>query len=179
MSTTIKPAASPIKPVIPPAPSPPAAQRGNSSPSRRNETDRLRETTTERTRRFDDAAVLSDGAFFQGLLMESSSTDDFSGAAPTSSLQPWPPAAFGQMVEEVARLTPEGDQPLEAIVLMPHLGKINIKASRNETPWNIRLGLDRIDALGRLQEHHAECEEGLKRALGRDVVLSLHHEPYL
>lgn len=79
-----------------------------------------------------------------------------------------------QLIDELAVQLPQhGNRPFSATLLMPNLGKVQIRAQKRESHWDIALGLDRADVLERLTRHHGACQQAFAQALDHDVELRL------
>ena len=121
----------------------------------------------------------ADSLFFEQLLTAPPSTgqDDQSDArGSTSTYSMFAPLdeVPTQLIEELAlQLPSQGNRPFSATLLMPALGKVQIRANKRDSHWAIELGFERRDVLARVARHHQTCEDALAQALGRDVQLSL------
>lgn len=79
-----------------------------------------------------------------------------------------------QLIDELAVQLPQhGNRPFNATLLMPNLGKVQIRAQKRESHWDIELGLERADMLERLTKHHGACQQAFAQALEHDVELRL------
>lgn len=142
---------------------------------RRGELQRTRPTDT---RPGADKGIEADGLFFQQLLIPvSSDQSDHSGSGGSSrSFSMFDPVEGvpTQLLDELALQLPEhANRPFSATLLMPSLGKVQIRANKRDSHWAIELGFERRDVLERLTQQHQACEEALAKALDHDVELSL------
>lgn len=166
-----KPAPAAIQPQ---ADNPPAA---NSQP-RRNEPERSRFADSRLNQGRDSTRHLdADGLFFEQLLMPSGNgKGDQSGAGGGGGFNMFA-AADGvptQLIDELAlQLPAHGDRPFSATLLMPNLGKVQVRANKRDSRWAIELGFERSDVLERLSARHQACEDAFADALGHDVELSM------
>ncbi|WP_434698160.1 type III secretion system HrpP C-terminal domain-containing protein [Pseudomonas sp. D1-1] len=79
-----------------------------------------------------------------------------------------------QLIDELAVQLPQhGNRPFSATLLMPNLGKVQIRAQKRDSHWDIELGLERADVLERLSKHHGACQQAFAQALEHDVELRL------
>ena len=79
-----------------------------------------------------------------------------------------------QLIDELALQLPQhGNRPFSATLLMPNLGKVQIRAQKRDSHWDIELGLERADVLERLTKHHGACQQAFAQALDHDVELRL------
>ncbi|NWB92688.1 type III secretion system HrpP C-terminal domain-containing protein [Pseudomonas agarici] len=180
MTTTIKPAAAP--PPHKPAPAARAPQTDNRLPSaplsRRAETERSRQAGSAFGARRDTSnEITADGLFFEQLLVPSTTdqgdSSDRHGGAGFSLFHPVD-EVLTQLIDELAMQLPvQSNRPFSATLLMPNLGKIQVRASKRDNRWNIDLDVERADVLGRLRSNRQVCEDAFSEALGQDVSLSL------
>ncbi|MFC3943606.1 flagellar hook-length control protein FliK [Pseudomonas gingeri NCPPB 3146 = LMG 5327] len=180
MTTPIKPA--PPHPAHRPAPAARAPQAENRLPSpafaRRAETERSRQSGSAFGASRDSGEMTADGLFFEQLLAPSASdqgdqSEQHGGSG--FSLFQAAEAIPTQLIDELAlQLPARGDRPFSATLLMPNLGKVQVRAGRRDNQWTIDLGFERADVLNRLSNNRQACEDVFSQALGREVNLSLH-----
>ena len=169
----LAPAPQPWQQVVAPQP---VAATGNAPLPKRSETARSRVTDS----RSDSPCVPdADSLWFEQLLALPASgqeaQSDSQGGTSNAGLF----AAFDgvptQLIEQLTLQLPAlGRRPLCATVLMPTLGKVQVRASKRDSIWAIELGFERADSLQRVSRHQGACERALAQALGHDVELSLH-----
>ncbi|WP_259696285.1 type III secretion system HrpP C-terminal domain-containing protein [Pseudomonas brassicacearum] len=177
-------------PIKQPAPRPPQKaapaaiqpQDDNRSPAnaqpRRNEPERIRLADSRLNQGRDTCRHLdADGVFFEQLLVSSGgSKGDQSGAGGGSGFNMFAPAEGvpTQLIDELAlQLPAHGNRPFSATLLMPNLGKVQVRANKRDSRWAIELGFERSDVLERLSARHQACEDAFAQALGQDVELSM------
>jgi hypothetical protein len=81
------------------------------------------------------------------------------------------------LMDELAqRLSTGPMSELNVTLLMPNLGRIEVRASIRGGRWDIELGFARRDVLKRLRPRQHGCEAALKEALGQPVDLSMLDE---
>lgn len=166
----------------PPMPSSPAATSSNvkneapAQPAlRRSESDRLRSTWA--SREF-DAQPSADGQFFAQLIAPVDEGGEQQGWGGGAIALPAPSEEMPtELVDElVQHLTKDPLARLDITLLMPNLGRIDVKASAREGHWSIELGFARRDVLKRLRPRQRACEAALANALGQPVELSMLDE---
>lgn len=115
--------------------------------------------------------------FMQMLVPPPPHQDDQSSAGKGSSsfsMFAPPDGVPTQLIDELAMQLPQhGNRPFTATFLMPNLGKVQIRAQKRDSHWDIELGLDRTDVLERLSKHHGACQQALAQTLKHDVELRL------
>ncbi|MGY2289768.1 type III secretion system HrpP C-terminal domain-containing protein [Pseudomonas sp. SDO528_S397] len=126
----------------------------------------------------EDKELEADGLFFEQLLMPvSSGQSDHSGTSGGGSSFSMFTALDGvptQLIDELALQLPNhGNRPFSATLLMPNLGKVQIRANKRDSHWAIELGFERRDVLERMTKQHQACEDAFASALDHDVELSL------
>lgn len=184
MSHPIKPAVpAPRQPVgTPPAP-PATVAAGTQIPRqplpRRTELERNRPSWMDSAAE-QEAPFSADGQFFAQLLVPPvrEQQDDHSGSA-GGAFNPVAAAAEvpEQLIDDLTlRLSAHGDGPFSATILMPNLGKVQIRAQKNKSHWDIELGFARREVMDSLHSRQQACEDALSQALGHDVHLSLNEE---
>jgi hypothetical protein len=165
-----------------PAPAAIQPQADNSAAShslpRRNEPERGRLADSRLNQGRDTTRHLdADGLFFEQLLMPSGSgKGDQSGAGGGSGFNMFAAAESlpTQLIDELAlQLPAHGDRPFSATLLMPNLGKVQVRANKRDSRWAIELGFERSDVLARLSARHQACEDAFADALGHNVELSM------
>lgn len=150
-----------------------------SSPApRRNEPERHRFADNRMNQGRDSSRHLdADGLYFEQLLLPSGGgKGDQSGTGSGSHFNMFAPAdgVPTQLIDELAlQLPAHGNQPFSATLLMPNLGKVQVRANKRDSLWAIELGFERSDVLERLSARHQACEEAFSKALGHDVELSM------
>jgi hypothetical protein len=170
-----RPPQKPAPAAIQPRTDTPAA--ANSQP-RRNEPERSRLADSRLIPGRDSTRHLdADGLFFEQLLLPSGSgKGDQSGAGGGSHFNMFAPAdgVPTQLIDELALQLPAyGSRPFSATLLMPNLGKVQVRANKRDSRWAIELGFERSDVLTRLSARHQACEDAFADALGQDVDLSM------
>ncbi|WP_256262462.1 type III secretion system HrpP C-terminal domain-containing protein [Pseudomonas gingeri] len=180
MTTPIKPTAP--HPAYRPAPAARAPQAEDRLPSpalqRRSDAERSRQTGNTFGAGRDSSEMTADGLFFEQLLVPSSTdqgeqSEQHGGSGfnlfSTAEVIPT------QLIDELAMQLPaRGDRPFSATLLMPNLGKVQVRAGKRDNQWTIDLGFERADVLSRLRNNRQACEDAFSQALGQDVSLSLH-----
>ncbi|WP_238938694.1 type III secretion system HrpP C-terminal domain-containing protein [Pseudomonas typographi] len=82
-----------------------------------------------------------------------------------------------ELIDELAqRLAKDPLATLDVTLLMPTLGKVQVRASPRQGHWGIELGFTRRDVLRRLRPRQRNCEAALAAALGQPVTLSMLDE---
>ncbi|MFC6478762.1 type III secretion system HrpP C-terminal domain-containing protein [Pseudomonas asuensis] len=82
-----------------------------------------------------------------------------------------------QLIDElVQRLAKDPLASLNVTLLMPNLGKVQVRASKRDDRWSVELGFSRQDVFKRLQPRENACESALANALGQPVELSMLNE---
>lgn len=133
----------------------------------------LREPREER-----DSGAAGMVAWEQGRLFTRLFAGDGEGAGTSASLSRKKSAAGIAMIEALAeQLTPRvlaGSQwPLQAVLYLPRLGRINASVRREQSAWAIELEAEH-DATARwLGGVRQQCEDRFTQALGLPVSLSL------
>lgn len=166
----------------PPLPSP-AAPNGTAAKDSRTSQAALRRSESERLRsawtcREADTPMSADGQLFAQLIApvdEGGEQQGWSGgtvALPAQS-EEMPTEVVDELVQRLAKDPLAG---LNVTLLMPNLGRIEVKASSRDGRWNIELGFARRDVLKRLQPRQRACEDALANALGQPVELSMLDE---
>jgi len=183
MSHPIKPTVPTPRPLVRTPPAPPAApvdsRTARPAMPRRAEVERNRPSWMDDAEER-EAPLSADGQFFAQLLVPAvrEQQDDHSGSAGSAFT---PIHATDEVPEQLIddltmRLSAHGDGPFSATLLMPNLGKVQIRAQKNKSHWDIELGFTRREVLDGLHARHEACENALSQALGHDVHLSLHED---
>lgn len=129
-----------------------------------------------RTASDDNQANSSDCLFFHELLVTgvNGRTPDDHEQGGSSQGGHLSPPAMAQLVDELGTHLPDQlSEDFNGTVFMPNLGKINIKAQQRQGYWAVELGFDDADALQRVSNSHAACEDALNQALQTPVELIL------
>ncbi|MBA1246289.1 flagellar hook-length control protein FliK (plasmid) [Pseudomonas luteola] len=177
MKTEARPSAPP-RPLSSPVSAP---SKESSAPlliGRRGENERLRSLSPEHET---EHVLNADGLFFSQLIQPVSSDagqQDLGGSAGVA-LSVQTEEAPAELIDElVQQLTRNSVAPLAVTVLMPNLGKVQVKVTRHNDHWGIELGFSRREILSRLRPHQRACESALTNALGDPVELSMLEEAY-
>ena len=124
----------------------------------------------------DGQANASDGFFFENLMVlgvgERQSDDQTPhDGSPGAGLSA---PAMAQLVDELSThwLAQTGEH-LSVTLFMPKLGKILLKAQQRPGYLELELGFAEPDALQRVQNTHADCEDAMSQACGIPVELVL------
>ena len=160
---------------VAPQPVAPAATANTPLP-KRSETPRSRAADSRSdTPRVPDA----DSLWFEQLLAlpatgQEAQSDARGGASNYSLFAPFDGMPT-QLIDQLALQLPAlGRRPFSATLLMPTLGKVQVRAHKRDSCWAIDLAFERAEVLQRVNRHHSACESALTQALGHDVELSLH-----
>ena len=154
----------------------PAAATANPPLPKRSETTRSRATDS----RSDSPRVPdADSLWFEQLLAlpatGQEAQSDARGGASNYSLFASFEGVPTQLIDQLALHLPAlGRRPFSATLLMPTLGKVQVRAHKRDSFWAIELGFERAEVLQRVTQHHGACESALAQALGHDVELSLY-----
>lgn len=124
----------------------------------------------------DGQANASDGFFFENLMVmgvgerQSDNQTPHDGSPGASLSAP----AMAQLVEELSThwLAQTGEN-ISVTLFMPKLGKILLKAQQRPGYLELELGFAEPDALQRVQNTHADCEDAMSQACGIPVELVL------
>jgi hypothetical protein len=143
--------------------------------ARRGEGDRLRTLWSNR-----GAEVLPtvDGQYFAqliGLVDEGGGQQGWGGGAIAMTTQS-EEVPMDLMDELTKHLSKNPMSTLEVTLLMPNLGRIEVRANVRGGRWEVELGFARRDVLRRLQPRQGSCEAALTDALGQPVELSMLDE---
>lgn len=175
MSTPIKSAAA--HPAAPVVNHPPPATPSEHPATTRNPLSRPRPAGSQ-TLSNNVCVPPADSQFFEQLLVPPPPDDNeesgSGGGAAAYSLFTQTDEIPLQWIDELAvQLTDQGLRPFSATLLMPGMGKVQIRAQKYASHWAIELGLERSAVLKRLKHHQHTCEGALSQAMGRDVELTL------
>lgn len=125
------------------------------------------------------SSMITDGLVFAQLIQPVKQTsDDSSGlGAGTCALSGKPDAMGAQLVDELAQrlpIAPPGT--FTATLLMPNLGKVQVRAGKREGHWEVELGFARRSTFERLHPQQSTCEATLAAAIGSSIRLSMVDE---
>ncbi|WP_244158120.1 type III secretion system HrpP C-terminal domain-containing protein [Phytopseudomonas flavescens] len=125
------------------------------------------------------STLMADGTVFAQLIQPARPvSDEGSGLGGGSAAMAAKPDAVGaQLIEELAQrlpLAPPG--AFTATLLMPNLGKVQVRAGKREGHWDVELGFTRRETFERLHGQRCACEAALAVALGSPVQLALLDE---
>lgn len=143
--------------------------------SRRSETERIRKLWS--THGVDAPSTL-DGQYFAqliGLVDDGGKQHDWGGGAIAMPLHN-EEIPMDLMDELTQRLSKDPTSALNITLLMPSLGRVDVRATPQNGHWNIELGFARREALKRLRPRERSCETALTEALGQPVTLSMLDE---
>jgi hypothetical protein len=149
-----------------------------STAGRRTESERLRSSGFGRE---PEAALSADGLLFFQMIQpvgEDNRHQDLGSSAglvlPISSEE-----IPTQLIDElVQRLAKDSLAPLNLTLLMPSLGKVQVRATKRDNHWNVELGFSRRDVFKRLRSQERACQSALTDALGLPVELSMLDEEH-
>jgi hypothetical protein len=174
--TRVPPQARPLIPASLPAAAPARDTQLPLSPNRRSDGERLRSSSLDRE---PDATFSADGLFFFQLIQpvgEDGNHQDL-GSSGGIALPIQSEELPTQLIDElVQRLTKDSLAPLNVTLLMPNLGKVQVRASKRDDHWSIELGFSRRDVFKRLRSQERACESALTGAFGLPVELSMLDE---
>lgn len=125
------------------------------------------------------SALMADGMVFAQLIQPAGpiSDDDSGLGGGGAALATKPDAAGAQLVDELAQrlpIAPPGT--FTATLLMPNLGKVQVRAGKREGHWDVELGLARRETFKRLHSQRGACEAALATAMGSPVRLAMVDE---
>ena len=125
------------------------------------------------------SAVIADGMAFAQLIQPvQAGSDDGAGlGGGSAAMLARPDAAAAQLLDELAQrlpIAPPGT--FTAILLMPNLGKVQVRAGRREDRWDVELGFTRRETFERLRSQRGACEAALAAAMGSPIQLSMVDE---
>lgn len=121
--------------------------------------------------------LLADGQLFAQLIQPVQQEADHSGlGGSAATLFPARPEGMaGELIDELTqRLLGQPTGPLNLTLLMPNLGRVQVRASKRDQQWDVDLGFERRELLERLHAQERTCERALSDALGQPVRLSMH-----
>ncbi len=136
---------------------------------------RLREAREEREPGSSRIVPLEEGRLFAQLFTDD---DDGLGSGAGASLAATKALGGAAMIDALAeqlapRMQVASQWPLQAVLYLPRLGRINARVRREQGAWNIELEAEQ-DATARwLSGVRQQCESRFAQALGQPVSLSL------
>lgn len=125
------------------------------------------------------SALMADGLVFAQLIQPAQAVSDEGsglGGGQTAAAGK-PDAAASQLVDELAQrlpIAPPG--AFTATLLMPNLGRIQVRAGKRDDQWEVELGCARRETFERLRGQRGACEASLAEAMGSPVRLALVDE---
>lgn len=173
---TRRPPPPPRQPIAqPPIQTQPVAGTKNAAMTRRGEAD-LRSLMQGLA--IPSTAVTADGLVFAQLIQPVQTvSDDGAGLDKGSAAMAAKPDAAGeQLVDELAQRLPLAPGAFTATLLMPNLGKVQVRAGRREGRWEVELGFARRESFERLRSQQGSCEAALATAMNSTVQLSMVDE---
>jgi hypothetical protein len=120
----------------------------------------------------------ADGQYFAqliGLVDEGGGQQGWGGGAIALAVQN-EDVPMDLMDELAQRLSKDPTSALNVTLLMPNLGRIEVRATPQNGRWDIELGFARREVLKRLRPRQHACEAALTEALGQPVALSMLDE---
>lgn len=125
--------------------------------------------------------VRGDGLVFAQLIQPASQLsddDDGSSLGGGSGILAANPDTMGtQLVDElVQRLPVAPPAAFTVTLLMPNLGKVQVRAGKREDLWEVELGFARRSTFERLKPQQNACEAALAAAMGSSVRLCMVDE---
>lgn len=86
-------------------------------------------------------------------------------------------AILGELLDELTpRLPSQPGGPFNLTLIMPNLGRVQVRAGKRDQHWEVDLGFEREDVLQRLRQQQEQCESALSEALRQPVRLSMNEE---
>ncbi|WP_223536854.1 type III secretion system HrpP C-terminal domain-containing protein [Pseudomonas sp. GL-B-16] len=125
-----------------------------------------------------EALPTADGQYFAqliGLVDEGGGQQGWGGGAIAMTTQS-EEVPMDLMDELAQHLSKDPMSALDVTLLMPNLGRIEVRANARGGRWEVELGFARRDVLKRLQPRQRSCEAALAKALGKPVELSMLDE---
>ncbi len=125
------------------------------------------------------SSIKADGLVFAQLIQPIKQISDDSSGLGTGSgvLSPKPDAMGTQLVDElVQRLPIAPPGAFTVTLLMPNLGKVQVRAGKREGHWEVELGFARRSTFERLHPQQSTCEAALASAMGSSIRLSMVDE---
>ncbi|MGA4320394.1 type III secretion system HrpP C-terminal domain-containing protein [Ectopseudomonas hydrolytica] len=123
--------------------------------------------------------TLADGQLFAQLIQPVHSGGDQSGfgGSGVASFQARPDGMAGELVDELTQRLPSlPSGPINVTLLMPNLGRVQVRAGKRDQQLEVELGFERQDVLERLRAQERTCESALGEALGQPVRLWMREE---
>ena len=125
------------------------------------------------------APTLADGQLFAQLLQPVHQGGDQSGfgGSGVASFQARPDGMAGELVDELTQRLPSMPSgPISITLLMPNLGRVQVRAGKRDQQLEVELGFERLDVLERLRAQEHSCASALSEALGLPVRLWMREE---
>ncbi|CAM3906773.1 type III secretion system HrpP C-terminal domain-containing protein [Ectopseudomonas alcaliphila] len=125
------------------------------------------------------APTLADGQLFAQLLQPVHQGGDQSGfgGSGVASFQARPDGMAGELVDELTQRLPSlPSGPISITLLMPNLGRVQVRAGKRDQQLEVELGFERQDVLERLRAQEHSCASALSEALGLPVRLWMREE---
>lgn len=134
---------------------------------------RLREPRQDRERAIGDAVPWEQVRLFSGLLVSEGEQGGY--AAPRLDAKaPANLAMLQALAEQLAPRIQAGTHwPLQAVLYLPRLGRINATVRREQGAWNIELQAQEDDTVRWLGSVRQRCQHRFSEALGQPVNLHL------
>ncbi|WP_437883130.1 type III secretion system HrpP C-terminal domain-containing protein [Pseudomonas sp. LRF_L74] len=123
--------------------------------------------------------LMADGVLFNQLIQPVARSTDQGDGVGGSGFAPSALAdvATAQLVDELAQRLPETlAGAFNVSLLMPNLGRIQVRAGKRDNQWDINLGFARRSAFERVQSCRGECEAALANVLAQPVNLTMSSE---